>query len=486
MRNINYFKNNIRFLGYFYILYLVEYKIGGNHMSDNQKSDVKGGIWARAIYMAEQTPSERNRYVDFLRAFSILAVVIGHWIVAAPYLNDGEVVGGHLLEILPWSQWLTWGFQVMPIFFLVGGFSNGVSWSATLRKKGTYAGWFTGRLQRLINPVLPLFLLWTVIAMFGTLAGVPRPIVSLAAELALIPVWFLAVYIMVTALVPYTYALWKRYGLVSFILFLLTAIIIDSATYGFYIPYVKWLNFAFVWLGIHQLGYAWGHGFFEKKLHAILFAVGGFIALILLVGPGFYPIAMIGVPGEDITNSMPPTIALMALGIMQTGIALSLETAGRSMLDRVKIWASVVLLNGMIMTIYLWHLTAFVLVLIIAYLLGGIGLDSVPGSNSWWLARPLWFALYIAALMPLIMIFARFEQAGSIAGKIARPEVPHWRLMLGLLLIAAGLAATAVYSIASPFGITGVRLWIVAMPLIGAAIVRFGPVYDIVERHKTK
>lgn len=455
-------------------------------MSNEKSNASKRGIWSRALDMADKTPAERNRYVDFLRAFSILAVVIGHWLVAAPYIDNGQVVGGHLLEILPWSQWLTWGFQVMPIFFLVGGFSNGVSWSATLRNEESYAKWFTGRLQRLINPVLPLFLLWTAIAMFGTLAGVPRPIVSLAAELALIPVWFLAVYIMVTAFVPYTYAVWRKYGLLSFGVLVCAAVAIDALTYAANVPYVKWLNFAFVWLAIHQLGYAWSDGFFEKRARSIFFATTGFIALILLVGPGFYPIAMIGVPGEDISNSMPPTLALLALGIMQTGIALFFEKAGRHMLDRMKVWASVVLLNGMIMTIYLWHLTAFVLVLIVAYLLGGIGLDTVPGSNNWWLMRPIWFVLYIAALMPLIIIFARFEQAGSIAGKVDKPEIPHWRLILGLLIICIGLASTAVYSIASPLGITGVRLWIVVMPLIGAAIVRFGPVYDLVERRKSK
>ena len=88
--------------------------------------------------------------------------------------------------------------------------------------------------------------------------------------------------------------------------------------------------------------------------------------------------------------------------------------------------------------------------------------------------------------MPLIIIFARFEQPGSIAGQAPKPAIAHWRLILGLLLICAGLASTAVYSIASPLGITGVRLWIIAMPLIGAGIVRFGPVYDIVERRKAK
>ena len=48
-------------------------------------------MWNKAKSLAEQAPPERNRYVDFLRALSILAVVVGHWLVAAPYIgSDGE------------------------------------------------------------------------------------------------------------------------------------------------------------------------------------------------------------------------------------------------------------------------------------------------------------------------------------------------------------------------------------------------------------
>jgi len=79
----------------------------------------KKGIWDRAAEIAEQTPQERNRYVDLLRALSISAVVLGHWIIAAPGFIDGVRSMDHLLEIQPWSRWLTWVFQVMPVFFFV-------------------------------------------------------------------------------------------------------------------------------------------------------------------------------------------------------------------------------------------------------------------------------------------------------------------------------------------------------------------------------
>ena len=446
-------------------------------MDDHIEHRAKPSLWSRAREMAEKAPADRNRYVDFLRALSILAVVIGHWLVAAPHMKDGAVEGGHLLGIIPWTQWLTWGFQVMPVFFLVGGFSNGVSWAATKRGGGHYADWFGGRVQRLINPVLPLFLIWTLFALFGTAMGVDRKIVSMAAQLALIPVWFLSVYLIVSALVPYTYAAWQKFGLASFWGLVAGAVIVDVAAIQFGVPYINFLNFLFVWLAIHQLGYAWGEGRFASPRNALIWGVGGLAALGLLVGLGPYPVAMIGVPGSDLSNSMPPTLALLALGIAQTGFALALEPQVQRILDNIKIWTAVVLVNGMIMTVYLWHLTAFVFVMVAAWLLGGVGLHAEPGSAAWWLARPVWFALYIAALSPLIMLFARYEQAKRSPKRDA--PVPHWRLITGLLLVCAGLAATAAISISSPLGVTGVRLWVVALPFLGAALIGFGPVRDL-------
>jgi hypothetical protein len=447
----------------------------------------KKTLWTRAGALAEQAPPERNRYVDFLRALSILAVVVGHWLVAAPYMKDGAVEGGHLLGIIPWTQWLTWGFQVMPIFFLVGGFSNGTSWAATQRKarpepgrrSGHYSDWFGGRVMRLLNPVLPLFLIWTVFAVFGTQMGVDRKVVAMAAQLALVPVWFLSVYLIVSALVPLTWALWQRFGLASFWGFVAGAIAVDVLSLKVGVPYINFANFLFVWLGIHQLGYAWNAGKFTPA-KAALWGAGGLIALGLLVGLGPYPVAMIGVPGSDLSNSMPPTLALFALGVAQTGIALALEPAGRRMLDNIHIWTATVLLNGMIMTVYLWHLTAFVFVMVAAWLLGGIGLHTEPGSSAWWLARPVWFGLYVVTLLPLIALFARFEQVRAMPERAA--PVPHWRLLLGLLLVCAGLAFTAAISIASPMGVTGVRIWLVALPFVGAALIGFGPVRDVARR----
>ncbi|QZD95586.1 acyltransferase family protein [Qipengyuania gelatinilytica] len=434
------------------------------------------GLWNKAKSLAEQAPPERNRYVDFLRALSILAVVVGHWLVAAPYIAaDGEVVGGHLLGILPWTQWLTWGFQVMPIFFLVGGYSNGVSWASTRAKDSHYSDWFASRIQRLINPVFPVLLVWAAFAFIATQVGMARETVRMAVFLALIPVWFLAVYLLVTALAPLTYALWRKMGFRSFFLMVSAAILVDYLAVFEGVPYVDFLNFIFVWVAIHQLGYAWHDGAFRSTGHRLFFFAASLAVLLFLTLVGPYPIAMIGVPGAELSNSMPPTIALLALGMTQTGLVLALEPWGRKLLDNLSIWTATVLMNGMIMTVYLWHLTAYVLVMVAAWLARGIGLRVMPGTEEWWWSRPVWFALYIAALLPLIAIFARYER-GSGAAKRETP-IPRLRLVIGMIAICIGLAMTAAISIASPEGVTGVRLWVVALPFVGAALVGFGPVY---------
>ena len=450
-------------------------------------------LWSKAREMADMAPPERNRWVDFLRALSILAVVFGHWLVAAPYIDgEGELIGGHLLGIIPWSGWLTWGFQVMPIFFLVGGYSNGVSWSAQLRKaeesderpSGLYRDWFASRVQRLINPVFPVLLLWAGLALVLTQMGMEREQVRMATELALVPVWFLAVYLLVTALTPLSLWAWRKMGFQSFFLLVAAAIFTDFYFLLEHQSPLHFANFLFVWVGIHQLGYAWLDGAFRGTGHRIFWFVCSLAALLALtLVPGSpYPIAMIGVPGAEITNSMPPTLALMALGMTQTGLVLALEPLGRKWLDNLSVWTATVLMNGMIMTVYLWHLTAYVLVMVAAWFAGGIGLEMFPGSAEWWWTRPVWIALYMLALLPMIAIFARAERSfGPIRGE---RTVPKLRVVLGTLMICLGLAMTAAVSIASPEGITGVRLWVVALPFAGAALLGFGPVYGWVTRAK--
>ena len=99
--------------------------------------------------LAAATPATRNRYVDLLRAASIGVVVLGHWMMAVISWEEGKFVGQNLLELSSGFQLLTWVFQVMPVFFIVGGFANAASWDSARRSGIGYADWLRARFARL-------------------------------------------------------------------------------------------------------------------------------------------------------------------------------------------------------------------------------------------------------------------------------------------------------------------------------------------------
>src|SRR6266498_2394359 len=89
---------------------------------------------SRVDDLARATPSTRDRYMDFLRAASILAVVFGHWFISIIWWQGGLIRNTSAVGVTR-GLWLgTWVFQVMPIFFFVGGFSNMIAFDAARRR----------------------------------------------------------------------------------------------------------------------------------------------------------------------------------------------------------------------------------------------------------------------------------------------------------------------------------------------------------------
>ncbi len=109
--------------------------------------------------MAAATPATRDRYVDFLRVASLAGVILGHFLMAV--VDDRpEATGGHsfvftnILALAPWTRPATWVLQVMPIFFVVGGFAHATAWRSLARRGGGYADFARARVARLVWPAL--------------------------------------------------------------------------------------------------------------------------------------------------------------------------------------------------------------------------------------------------------------------------------------------------------------------------------------------
>jgi surface polysaccharide O-acyltransferase-like enzyme len=232
--------------------------------------------WSRAGRLADRTPASRNRYVDFLRAVSILVVTVGHWIAAAPYFDaSGELTGAHILTAVPWTAWLTWMVQVMPIFFIVGGYANGVSWRAARRDGRSYAAWLESRLRRLVWPLLPLLVTWVAIVAVEYARGVRPELIRYGSQVAFIPIWFLAVYIAIVLVVPALEAAWTRFGAGAFCALTAAAIIVDLLYFAGGVRWLGFANYLFVWGAISLLGYAWLDDRFSSRRMVLLYAALG-------------------------------------------------------------------------------------------------------------------------------------------------------------------------------------------------------------------
>ncbi len=396
--------------------------------------------------MAAKTPDERNRYVDFLRAVSILMVVTGHWLIVALYYKDGAFIPGDLLELRPNTQWLTWIFQVMPIFFIVGGYANAVSLESARRRGTDYAGWLVTRLNRLVSPLLVLLFAWALLAAILHFSGVTGDVLRLASRASLIPIWFLAIYTVVVVLAPATYIAWQRWGFASFWAFVVVGGLVDAAFFAADQQWLGWSNYLWVWLAVHHLGYAWRDGRMGSPGRLLTYSALGLIVLSLLIFKGPYPFAMVGSPDEALSNTLPPKITLLVLGIAQFGLLLAIEAPMRRLLSGLRIWAVTVLINSMIMTLYLWHLTVMVILISILYLAGGFGLGIEPASLEWWLTRPVWIGVLYACLIPVALALGPLERRS----RPADATVPSaTRLVAGALLICLGVALLAMFGFGS-------------------------------------
>jgi len=428
--------------------------------------------WSRAAELADRTLPSRNRYVDFLRAMSMLVVTVGHWLAAAPYFDaNGALTSSHILTVVPWTAWLTWILQVMPIFFMVGGYANGISWRAARRDGRSYAAWLEGRLRRLVWPILPLLAVWVAIVAVEYARGVRPELIRYGSQVAFIPIWFLAVYIMIMLLVPVLGAAWTRLGMKAFWTLTAAAVAVDVIYFAGGIGWLGFANYLFVWAAIFLLGYAWLDERFSDGRMLLLYVGFAFVTLLLLVHAAPYPVSMIGIPEDPISNTTPPKAILIPLAVMQAGLLLAVEAPARRWLAGRVVWTATVAVNANIMTLFIWHLTATTLVVLAAYLAGGIGLRLDPGSAEWWWTRLPWLLANAIALAPLVGVFGHFERPRATES----PPTPAWRNVVGALMTCAGLALLAGQGVGG-YGRFGLNVWGLALTLAGVGLVasRFG------------
>jgi peptidoglycan/LPS O-acetylase OafA/YrhL len=381
-----------------------------------------------------QTPPDRDRYADLLRVVSIGLVVLGHWLTAVVLVREGELVTGRLHALVSWTQWGTWLFQVMPVFFIVGGFVNARSWSRAIRGENSWSAWTRRRYQRLLVPLFPLVAFWVLLIPVLLAGGLPRDSVQLASEVAFAPIWFLGVYVLVIALVPLTWALHRRFEWRALIAFVVAAVVVDTVVRAG-TPVAGAANVFFIWAGIHQVGYFWhDRRLPDRTMVGLAWTVIGMGTLLALVTIGGYPVSMVAVGGGAPSNVSPPSVALFTLALAQLGIVIAARPSLSLWLERPRVWAVVVTAGSITLTVYLWHMTAMILTAALTYMTGLWPYTSEIDA-SWWKLRPLWLILCALLLAILVFFFRRFEQT------VPKSSSAPVRTVIGLTATLAGITS---------------------------------------------
>jgi fucose 4-O-acetylase-like acetyltransferase len=361
--------------------------------------------------LATATPSGRDRYVDFLRGFSIAVVVLGHWLIAVVVWDGNRLSGANALDLVPGLWLATWVLQVMPLFFFVGGFSNLVTYEALVRMGEGGGSFLKGRMSRLLRPTLVFAAMWAIaLPLSRRITLLPDGAQELALPILAGPLWFLGVYMLLVAFTPLTVPLHRRYRRLVLVALALGVIAVDLIRFGLGVGWIGLLNILLVWLLVHQAGYFYADGSLARVPKSLLvaMAIAGFVGMLALTSLDVYPGSMVGRPSDEVSNMAPPTLPMLAHSVWQIGLAMLLRPYLSQWLRRRGPWKLVIAINAAIMTLFLWHLSALILTVGVSYPLGFPQPEA--GSGWWWLTRPVWILLLAVVLAVLLLAFGRFER----------------------------------------------------------------------------
>jgi fucose 4-O-acetylase-like acetyltransferase len=351
------------------------------------------------------TTGPRDPFVDFVRAFSLLVVVAWHWCFTIIIWKPD---GPHATNPIGFTDgaWVaTWLFQVMPLFFFVGGYANLSAYRAKQRRGAGLWAFVWGRVKQLAVPSLALLGIWVVL---GTIAATryDGEWVWRAVRLVVSPLWFVAVYLLIIVLFPLMHWLHERFGTLVLVWLVGASALVDVARFAHGRTTLALLNMLLVWGFCHQLGFFYEPMVAAGRRFASTLTWGGLFALVALVASNLYPGSMVGVPGERFSNMAPPTLCIVALVVFQSGVALLLRPWVLARLESSLRWARVnEVINRFAMPLFLFHSTGMAIALWIGTRFGFY--DKRAPDPGWWLFRPVSFLMPLVCTLPIIFLFGR-------------------------------------------------------------------------------
>jgi surface polysaccharide O-acyltransferase-like enzyme len=391
-------------------------------------------------------PPARNLAVDLYRVSGVVLIVLGHWLAGSVTYHDGYFGRQNPLVDQPWTQWLTWIFQAVPTFFLVAGYAGAVSWTHRRDTEDvSRQTWLRHRLARVLGPTTVYVGLVSAVVVVLDLRHIAGSTLEYAGWAVAMHLWFLAVYLVVVALTPVAIAAQRRWGLLVPAVLAVGVVAVDAVSLGGHLPHLRLLNYLLCWGALYQLGIAWHDGLLAGRRPALL-AGGSAVALALLIVLGPYPVSMIGVPGQSLQNTDPPSTAMLAFGCAQAGLVITLAPALNRALRAGFVQRLLTTANSNVMALYLWHMIPVVIVAIVGYPAGLLP-QPVEGTAEWWFARLEWVViLTLVTVVEMVLLYWGRRFFAAPLGMLGTSLTDRWAepiMLAGAAMAAYGLAFLA-------------------------------------------
>jgi fucose 4-O-acetylase-like acetyltransferase len=411
--------------------------------------------------------SKRDLTLDLARVFCVLLVVVIHLLFVG--VDAQTLTLTRPLEQQSWFAGATWVGQIMPLFFVVGGFASLTAWRSNVRRGGTAADYVKSRVLRLAQPSLPLFVFYVVVIGGATLLAVAPELVAGVVAGAGSPLWFIAAYCLCQTVVPVMARLHARFAWQTLGVLLLGVVLVDALRYGLGVPQIGYLNMLFVWILVQQIGFWYADGWFARRTwwQLLLIAVGCSLALVPLTSVGPYQVNMLD-------NLNPPTLPLVLLGLAQACVLRLLRPALAKLMSTHAARAVVFVVGTRLMTIYLWHLPVIIIFAGVGLLIPGASPE--PASPAWWWSRILVYLLVLGALFALSFLVGRWEQPREIG-----PTPPIWVVVLAAVLTFVPPFLVIEYFLGLGLAIAGAASFGVAILLLGRWPVAWGSTQSVVD-----
>jgi hypothetical protein len=169
---------------------------------------------------------------------------------------------------------------------------------------------------------------------------------------------------------------------------------------------------------------------------AVLAAVAVNTALIYL-GP--WPVSLVGMPGEAVSNMAPPTVVLAIHSFVLAAILTLVSAPLARLLERPGVWRPVTAVNLVAMTLYLWHLPVLVAVTTAGHALHlerPVALDGsgwpVPDGWGYALGSLVFWTVYGLGVWAVVRLMWPFEHAplwfwdSAPRSRAPSPRVAAW------------------------------------------------------------